>query len=173
MIRKGLIFCFLLFTFYFSFSQGQYEISQDTKHPEIKVFKGIINKYLIQNDTSFKWYAANYKFYKGNDTATLNALEKNKHTVSYIVFGGTWCEDTQMILPQFFRLQEMAGVPDKAISFFGVTRDKQTLGNLANALNITNVPTIIVMKDGKELGRVVEYGKTGKSDKELADILPK
>jgi hypothetical protein len=27
------------------------------------------------------------------------------------------------------------------------------------------------MKKGKELGRVVEYGKTGNWDKELADII--
>jgi hypothetical protein len=33
------------------------------------------------------------------------------------------------------------------------------------------VPTIIVLKDGKELGRVVEYGNTGKWDRELADII--
>ena len=38
-------------------------------------------------------------------------------------------------------------------------------------MNITNVPTIIVMKNGKEIGRVVEYGKTGKWDKELAEIV--
>jgi len=29
----------------------------------------------------------------------------------------------------------------------------------------------IVMKDGKEVGRVVEYGKTGKWDVELAELL--
>jgi hypothetical protein len=45
------------------------------------------------------------------------------------------------------------------------------LGNLNDAFKITNVPTIIVMKDGKEIGRVVEYGKTGKWDVELAELL--
>jgi hypothetical protein len=30
-----------------------------------------------------------------------------------------------------------------------------------------------VMKDNKEIGRVVEYGKTGKWDVELAEILKK
>jgi hypothetical protein len=38
-------------------------------------------------------------------------------------------------------------------------------------MNIINVPTIIVMKKGRELGRVIEYGKTGKWEKELADII--
>ena len=47
----------------------------------------------------------------------------------------------------------------------------KTLGNIADAFKITNVPTIIVMKDGKEVGRVIEYGKTGKWDEELAELL--
>jgi hypothetical protein len=33
------------------------------------------------------------------------------------------------------------------------------------------VPTIIVLKQGKELGRVVEYGKYGVFDKELGEII--
>jgi len=56
---------------------------------------------------------------------------------------------------------------------FGVNREKTSLGNIAKAFNVTLLPTIIVMKDGKEIDRVVEYGKTGKWDKELAAILNK
>ena len=37
------------------FAQAQYEASQDPKHPEVKVVRGLINKYQIQNDTAFKW----------------------------------------------------------------------------------------------------------------------
>jgi hypothetical protein len=37
--------------------------------------------------------------------------------------------------------------------------------------NIKNVPTIIALKEGKEVGRVVEYGKTGKWDAEVAEIV--
>ncbi len=154
------------------FAQAQYEASQDPKHPEVKVARGIVNKYLIQNDTAFKWYKQNQAGYRP-DTATLNAFERSKGKYQFVVFGGTWCEDTQFIVPKFFTLQEKTGVPDEAITFFGVNREKNSLGNIAKAFNITNVPTIIVMKDGKEIDRVVEYGKTGKWDKELAAILNK
>lgn len=161
--------CFFNLT---SFSQTQYEVSYDTKHPGVKVLKGIINKDLIKNDTSFSWYASSQKIYNPSDTSVVGPLQRDKN-VSYIIFGGTWCEDTQFILPKFFKLQEKAGIPDNKITFFGVNREKQTLGNIAAAMNITNVPTIIVMKDGKEIGRVVEYGTIGKWDKELSDIVNK
>ncbi|MDB5202015.1 MAG: thioredoxin family protein [Ferruginibacter sp.] len=151
-------------------AQTPYTSSKDPNHADVTILKGIISKYILQNDPSFKWYAANQVAYQA-DTATINALGKTKDNIQYVVFGGTWCEDTQFILPKFFKLQETAGVPDKNVSFFAVDRSKQTLGNVASAFKITNVPTIIVMKDGKEIGRVVEYGKTGKWDKELADLL--
>jgi thiol-disulfide isomerase/thioredoxin len=152
------------------FSQTQYEVSPDPNHPEKKILKGIISKDLIKNDSTYKWYEANQKGYTNPDTAIVGALHRD-NTVKYVVFGGTWCGDTQFILPRFFMLQEKAGIADDRITFFGVDRQKKSLGNITSALNITNVPTIIVMKNGKEVGRVVEYGKTGKWDKELAEIV--
>lgn len=155
-----------------AFSQAQYEISNDEKHPEQHVLRGIINKYLVQNDSTCGWYRSSASYYKP-DTAIVTAFEKVKNKVQYVLFGGTWCDDTQFILPKFFKLQEMSGVSDSAVTFFGVNRAKKSLGNIADAFNVINVPTIIVMKDGKEIGRVVEYGTTGKWDKELAEILKK
>jgi thiol-disulfide isomerase/thioredoxin len=153
------------------FAQAQYEASQDPKHPEVKVVRGLINKYQIQNDTAFtKWFGPNQAGYKA-DTATLNAFERAKGKYQFVVFGGTWCEDTQFLLPKFFKLQEQTGFPDDGITLFGVNREKTSLGNIAKAFNVVNVPTFIVMKDGKEVGRVVEYGKTGKWDKEIAALL--
>jgi len=152
------------------FAQAQYEVSRDEKHPEIKVLRGIINKDLIKNDTAFNWYNSSQGYYKP-DTATLNSFERAKGKYQFVVFGGTWCEDTQFILPKFFKLQEQSGIPDEAITMFGVNRAKTSLSNITSAFNVTLVPTIIVMKEGKEIGRVVEYGKTGKWDKELAAIL--
>lgn len=153
------------------FAQAEYEITRDPDNKNVKILRGTINKYLIQNDTAFQWYSPNQQYYSP-DTSIVNALAKvKKAQIQLIVFGGSWCEDTQSILPKFFKLQEMSGVPDNNITLFGVNRLKTSLGHIAEALGIINVPTIIVMKDGKELGRVVEYGKTGKWDKELADII--
>jgi thiol-disulfide isomerase/thioredoxin len=135
------------------------------------VLNGIITKYAIANNDVLKtWYGANQTSYKP-DATVVSAMEAAKGKIQFVIFGGTWCEDTQFILPKFFKLQEQAGITDNAISFYGVDRAKKTLGNLNDAFKITNVPTIIVMKDGKEVGRVVEYGKTGKWDVELAELV--
>jgi thiol-disulfide isomerase/thioredoxin len=151
-------------------AQAQYEISKAEKHNNQKALRGIINKYLVMNDPAFNWYQSSQTIYTP-DTATLSAMERAKGKVQFVVFGGTWCEDTQFILPKFFKLQEMSGVSDEQITLLGVNEAKKCLGHIAEAFGITNVPTIIVMKDNKEVGRVVEYGKTGKWDVELAALL--
>jgi thiol-disulfide isomerase/thioredoxin len=164
-------FSFLFMSFQLS-AQALYEVSYDAKEPNVKILKGILSKSLIDNDTSFIWYLPSRSIYFP-DTSLINVFKKSKDSVQFVIFGGTWCEDTQFILPKFFKIQEQSGIADDKITLFGVDHAKKTLGNIAEAFNITNVPTIIVMKDGKELGRVVEYGKTGKWDIELAAILPK
>jgi len=160
-------FVFFMQTIY---AQTPYTIVKDEKNPGGLIYTGLINKYTLINEASFTWYNDNQKNYKPS-TELLNGFENVKSKVHFVVFGGTWCDDTQFILPKFFKLQQLSGMPDSCISFFGVNRDKKTIENVSAAFNITNVPTIIVMKSGKEIGRVVEYGKSGEWDKELLELI--
>ena len=160
------LFCLLLCNVN---AQTPYTVSPDPKTGG-KVYQGVINKYTLQNDKTFNWYASGQSDYSP-EMKILTAFETAKTSVHFILFGGTWCDDTQYIVPKFFKIQELSGFPDSAVSFYGVDRDKKTIGNISHAFNITNVPTIIIMKEGKEIGRVVEYGKTGKWDMEIAEML--
>lgn len=150
-----------------SIGQSQYEITVDGQD---KILKGIISRDLIVNDTAFKWYKPNVSGYKPNELA-LTALKSKASQLQLIVFGGTWCSDTKYILPKLFALTDAAQFSQDRITLIGVDRNKKTLSHLSEALGVVNVPTIIVMKEGKEVGRVVEYGKTGVWDKELGEII--
>ncbi len=153
-----------------SFAQNQYEIL--VERPNEKSLKGIISQEVLLSDTTFKWYAENLKGYTPNASA-IAGLKKHADSVQLVVFMGTWCEDSHNIIPKFYTLLETSGFSKEKVTLIGVDRAKKTLSHLTEALNITNVPTIIVMKDGKEVGRVVEYGKYGLFDMELGEILKK
>ena len=146
-----------------------YEISTDKENGS-KVLKGLLTRADIDKDTSYKWFQQNYKLGQADEQA-VQAFQKNGSKVQVVVFFGTWCDDSQNLLPVFYRLADKSAFPETNITLIGVDRPKTTLDNLHTAFNITNVPTFIVMKDGKEIGRVVEYGKYGKIDKELGEIV--
>ena len=168
-MKKILLLSFVLTGFLAVNAQNSFTTTVDNE--KVTILSGILQKNDVATNAAFtNWYTGNQTGYK-IDTSVTNAMTNTKGKVQYVVFGGTWCGDTQFILPKFFKLQEESGLPESNISFYGVDRSKKTLGNIADAFKITNVPTIIVMKDGKEVGRVVEYGKTGKWDTELAQIL--
>ncbi len=153
-----------------SFSQTQYEVLKDFDGG--KILKGIISRDILATDTAFKWYNQNLKPYPaGKDAATL--LRKNKDSVHLIVFIGTWCEDSHTIIPKLFPFLDAAGFSNDRVTLIGVDRNKKTISHLSEAFNLINVPTVIVMKDGKELGRVVEYGRYGMVEKEVAEIADK
>ena len=170
---KNLFFaCIILFIANFSKAQSQYIVLKDSTENGAKMLKGIISKTDITTDTAFMpWYVESQRIYPRPDTAAVAAFKNNIDKISFIIFGGTWCDDTHFVLPKFYKIQEASAFPENRITLFAVDRNKKTIGNIAQAMNIINVPTIIVMKNGKEVGRVVEYGKTGKWDDELAAII--
>ncbi len=161
------IFCALLLTTA-GFAQSQYEVL--VERPNEKTLKGIISKEVLLKDTSFKWYAENLKNYTPN-AAAIEGLKKQKDSIQLLVFMGTWCEDSHNIIPKFYALLGAAGFSEDRVTLIGVDRAKKTLSHLSEALNADKAPTIIVLKKGKEQGRVIEFGKYGLFDMELAEIL--
>ncbi|MFL5740912.1 MAG: thioredoxin family protein [Flavisolibacter sp.] len=168
-MKSIVFFLCLLFSFNIVFAQAP-EVSRDASGH--KVLTGFISRQQLATDTAFTWFAQNQKGYVPEQNA-LQALRANKDSVNIIAFGGTWCEDTQNILPKFFLLADAAGLSPDRITVLGVDHNKKTIQHLSEAFGITNVPTIIVLKNGKEIGRVVEYGHYGMFDKELGEILKK
>lgn len=135
-----------------------------------KILNGIISRDLIEKDSSYSWFAQNLKGYTPNASA-VESLREFRDSIQLLVFMGTWCDDSHFIIPKFFALTDASGFSQDRITLIGVDRQKKTLSHLTDALNIRNVPTIMVMKNGKEMGRVVEYGKFGMFDKEVGDII--
>lgn len=150
------------------YAQNQYQVL--VERPNEKTLKGILSRELLLSDTSFHWYAENLKGYKPN-AAAIEGLQKHKDSVQLIAFMGTWCEDSHNVIPKLYTLLDTAGFSTDRLSLIGVDRNKKTLSHLSEALNVTKVPTIIVLKNGKEYGRVIEFGKYGLFDMELGEIL--
>jgi Thioredoxin len=163
---------FLLITFSLSSAaQVQYEVSRDPKNG-LKTVKGILSVEMLNTDTAFTWMKNDINWYKPNAECVTN-LTAVKDTIQLMAFVGTWCEDSHIVFPQLLKMLNQCGYNMKRLTIIGIDRDKKTLGSLCEALGVTKAPTIMVMKAGKEIGRVEEYGSSGMYDKDLAEVLLK
>ena len=55
------------------------------------------------------------------------------------------------------KILEGAGYPVDQVRLITMTREKSTPQKYEEGLHVTNVPTFIFYKDGKELNRIVEF----------------
>lgn len=144
-----------------------YEVSSDGSN---KILKGLISRDMLEGDTAFKWFHENQSGYTPDPQEAAVIKDKGPQ-IQFLVFGGTWSNDTKNILPKFFSLLDAASFSRDQVTLIGVDHDKKTTNHLSETLHITSIPTFIVLKNGQEVGRVVDYGKNGRWDKELSDII--
>lgn len=117
---------------------------------------GIVNKESF-NDADYKpWFDSRYEEYSTNK----ELIEKLKPIINDFTikgFMGTWCGDSKRETPRFYKILEETGFDQDYFELITVGRDKKTPDNLQEGLNIIRVPTFIFYKNGKEVGRYVEY----------------
>lgn len=121
------------------------------------------------------WFVQEFQSYK-LDKFSIDPVKNDLKEVNLLVFMGTWCSDSQREIPRFYKILDYIGFNQKHLELVCVDnhpdRYKQSPGGETKTWNITNVPTFIVLKDGKELGRIVEYPETT-LERDLAKILGK
>ncbi len=135
-----------------------------------KILVGIIQRSMLENETTFPWFKKMYDL-STPDAQAVRVFREKATAFHIVVFGGTWCEDTHNLLPGFFKLIDQSGFPADHILLIATDRAYQSAFDLSAIFHIVNVPTFIIMKDGHEVGRVVEYGKYGDITKELGEIV--
>ena len=107
-------------------------------------------------DTSFSWWwNSAYNMYEVDSMVT-EELKENINDVKIKIVMGTWCEDSRREVPHFYKILEEINYHKEKVTLINVNRDKQGLENEVEGLDINFVPTIIFIRAGKELGRIVE-----------------
>jgi hypothetical protein len=101
---------------------------------------------------SFKWFKDNYNQYKPAMSVVEELIKFEK--CSLLVVLGTWCSDSHELVPQLFKVADLVGW--EKIELIGVDRKKQCSSIDIKPLNIEYVPVIMVFKDKKLMGKIVE-----------------
>ena len=117
---------------------------------------GITSKESLLELPYNKWFNPRYMAYQ-IDEVHLKKIKPLLIDVNITVFMATWCKDSKIRMPVFFKILDMAEFNYKNLKLIAVNRRKKTPDMLEKGHTLKRVPTFIFYKNGKELGRFVEY----------------
>jgi len=119
---------------------------------------GIANRAGFERAPFNSWFDKNFDTYTV-DQATVEKFNPFLKDVKIKTFMGTWCGDSKRETPHFYKVLDAAGFNYDNLTLITVSRQKDTPQGFEKDLNILRVPTIIFYREGKEIGRYVEYAR--------------
>jgi thiol-disulfide isomerase/thioredoxin len=139
-------------------AQSSYDTLRDEKNASL-VYKGGITFANLLAEPSFKWMADGIEKYQP-DGKVMQHMNTQLKGCRFLVFMGTWCEDSQNIIPRFYKVLQSAGYPLTDVLMYGLDRAKTTGSGIEKTYNISLVPTIIIYRNNAEIGRIIESVQT-------------
>lgn len=165
---KCLFFSLLMLTAMNVFAQSDFDRSTDKENGSV-VFKGQVTFDDLLKESSFSWLQKGAGEYTP-DKEAMTYLQKELPDYEMVVFLGTWCDDSKVLVPKLHKTLQAAGYPMRKYSMYGVDRAKTTKYVENKLYKIEFVPTIILFKKNNEVGRVVENVKKS-IEQDLVDII--
>jgi dipeptidyl aminopeptidase/acylaminoacyl peptidase len=145
------------------------------------VFLGEITRKNFEDNLS-DWFGEYFDYTP--DETTLDELITYIHDASITCVLGTWCSDSQEQVPRLWKILDELEYPESELSMLAVgsSRFKRDMPIAPDVFDwsvdakafydVTRVATIIISRDGKELGRIIET-PANTLEKDLLEILKK
>ena len=160
-----------MFTINVAYSQMVNATVKDPKLDGREIMIGYCNLNGLTSGMFGVYFDSQYELY----TPAEKYIEKMRpiiNNVDIIVVFGSWCSDSKIQLPRFYKVLDQAEFNDLHLKIIAVNRDKNGLSVNVSDMNIERVPTFIVFQNGVELGRIIETPKNA-LEKDLAKIVGK
>ncbi|MGA9212125.1 TlpA family protein disulfide reductase [Kaistella sp.] len=138
-----------------------------------KMLLGHQTKNQLLKEPYSEWFVKEHDEYAIDQKAITELKKEKLNSYNITMVMGTWCEDSHREVPRLFKILEAVGYPVNKINMIAVNRKKEAPNGEEGVYNIQKVPTIIVQKYGKEIGRIIESPSTGYLERDLVDILKK
>jgi len=118
------------------------------------------------------YFKSQYEVYEPSEKYIEKMKKVKINLVDITIVFGTWCSDSKIQVPRFYKVLDKAGYNEKRMTVIGVSRKKLAFVTNIEHLDIVLVPTFIISQNGKELGRIIETPKKS-LEKDLAKIINK
>ncbi|MCZ2083028.1 MAG: thioredoxin [Flavobacteriales bacterium] len=138
-----------------------------------KMLLGYQTKNQLLKEPYSEWYVSGHDDYQIDQKALVELKKEKLSSYNITLVMGTWCEDSHREVPRLFKILEALNYPEAKLTMIAVNRKKEAPSGEEGPFNIQKVPTIIVQKYGKEIGRIIENPSTGYLERDLLEILKK
>jgi hypothetical protein len=131
----------------------------EAKPAEEKVLTGSLTREQVEEAVP-EWVQAEVA--AEPDAAAVKALTTVPPGAEVTILLGTWCSDSRREVSRLWKaLDEAGGSVPFTLSYIGVDHEKKTPAAEIAAAGLRYVPTLIVRRDGREIGRIVESAPHG------------
>jgi hypothetical protein len=136
------------------FSQEMNKWITDPK-TEKEILCGNCDRSGLEKGEFGKLFEEYYQIYEPDKTV-IDQLKTKKEGVEILIVLGTWCSDSQEQVPKFFKILDQVRFNKKDVQLICVDRDKKACEVDIVNYNIQKVPTFIIYRKGREVGRIIE-----------------
>ncbi len=134
------------------------KINTTVPYKETVILLGKANRKGFKKAPFDTWFNNNFDTYKV-DKPTIEKLKPLLKNVTIKTFMGTWCGDSRRETPTLYKILDEADFNYNNFTLITVSRQKDTPLGFEKGMDIQYVPTIIFYRDGKEIGRYVEFAQ--------------
>ncbi|WP_157939524.1 thioredoxin family protein [Gracilimonas amylolytica] len=146
-MNSARVLCFILMTGWLSVSD-----SMAVGQPQNNLVGEVSVEQILDHNRIFRIYTERYE----PDEEALQFLKRVEGDISLRVFFGSWCRESTKYLPGLVKTLNVVNNNEIKATYMGVDAQKKFPDRFLKLFDIKYIPTVVVLKNGIEVGRIVE-----------------